>query len=87
MILNLERLKFSLTNSVTIVTIARLMSTGFYLSIGGIFMARVFYEYRRTKSKHIEFHFDEISTEYQNESRSMCGIIYSIAKVVIWFRC
>jgi SAM-dependent methyltransferase/uncharacterized membrane protein YbhN (UPF0104 family) len=67
MIFNLERLNFSLTNSVTIVTIVRLMSTGLYLSVGGIFMAREYYEYRRSKNKRIEFHFDEISTEYQNQ--------------------
>jgi SAM-dependent methyltransferase len=67
MILNLDKLNFSLPDSVTIVTIVRLMSTGLYLSLGGIFMAREFYEYRRAKNKRIEFHFDEISTEYQNQ--------------------
>ena len=67
MIFNLERLGFSLANSVTIVTLVRLMSTGVYLTIGGIFIAHEFYEYRNRKTKYVEFHFDEIATEYQKQ--------------------
>ena len=43
------------------------MSTGVYLTIGGIFIAYEFYEYRNRKTKYVEFHFDEIATEYQKQ--------------------
>ena len=67
MILNLERLNFTLQDSVTIVTLVRFAGTGFALSLGAVFIAYEFLQYRQSKNINLAFHFDEIATEYQNQ--------------------
>ena len=66
-ILQLRDLGLALADSVVLVSLMRLMSTGFCLTLGTVFLARELVVRTTRVTASAEQHFDEIATEYGNQ--------------------